>query len=68
MFRFLGTAIHYTWTLWLVGWVALCVFLHLTAPPWTEVAQDREFGFLPTMHRLDKGRRFLEKPFRAIIR
>ena len=47
MFHFLGTLIARTWPFWLVGWGALYALLHFTAPPWAEVAQDREFGFLP---------------------
>src|SRR3954469_18415954 len=47
MFRILGILIARTWFLWLIAWGALYALLHFTAPPWNEVAQDREFGFLP---------------------
>src|SRR5262245_43760619 len=45
--QFLGLLIRRAWALLLAGWAALLVATRLAAPPWDEVAQDREFAFLP---------------------
>src|SRR5260370_26967360 len=47
MFRFLGQFVTRAWALLLVGWVILVVVSWLAAPPWRDVAQDKEFAFLP---------------------
>ena len=47
MFRFLGQMVRRAWLPVLVAWGALLIVTRLLAPPWDEVAQDQEFGFLP---------------------
>src|SRR5689334_9395327 len=47
MFHFLGRAVSRFWPLFLGAWLLLLVGSYLLAPPWDEVAQDREFAFLP---------------------
>src|SRR5947209_7025940 len=47
MFRVLGKFVTRFWPLLLAGWILLLVGTWQVAPPWAEVAQDREFGFLP---------------------
>jgi len=46
-FRFLGQGVRRGWLLLLAAWVVLVVMTRLLAPPWEEIAQDREFAFLP---------------------
>src|SRR5262249_12066126 len=43
----LGHAVRRAWPLMLVGWGLLLLGTRLAAPPWNDVAQDREFAFLP---------------------
>ena len=47
LFRFLGQVVRRGWPFLLAGWAALLLASWLAAPPWQEVAQDREFAFLP---------------------
>ena len=47
MFVLLGQLVRRAWPLLLAGWTLLLLAGWLTAPPWDEVAQDKEFGFLP---------------------
>jgi RND superfamily putative drug exporter len=47
IFRSLGQVVRRAWPLLLAGWAALLIVSRLAAPPWDEVAQDREFAFLP---------------------
>src|SRR5947208_7513220 len=47
LFRFLGQVVRRGWPFLLAGWAALLLASWLAAPPWDEVAQDREFAFLP---------------------
>ena len=47
MFRMLGHNVARFWPLWLGGWLVLLMAIRLTAPPWHDVAQDKEFGLLP---------------------
>jgi RND superfamily putative drug exporter len=46
-FRLLGRIACRAWPFVLVAWIALVIGLSRAAPPWDEVAQDREFAFLP---------------------
>ena len=46
-FRYLGRLVCRGWWLVLAVWVVVLVATRLLAPPWHEVAQDKEFGFLP---------------------
>ncbi len=46
-FTFLGRLVRRAWPLFLAGWVALLLISAHEAPPWDEVAKDREFAFLP---------------------
>jgi len=46
-FRFFGRLIRSTWAFFLIGWVLLLLGTHFAAPRFDEVAQDREFAFLP---------------------
>jgi RND superfamily putative drug exporter len=48
VFRLLGHLVCRAWGLLLAGWGLLLLTTWLAAPPWGEVAQDREFAFLPT--------------------
>jgi RND superfamily putative drug exporter len=47
IFRFLGHVVRRGWILLLLGWGALLLGTWLAAPPWDQVAEDREFAFLP---------------------
>jgi RND superfamily putative drug exporter len=47
-FGFLGRLVRRGWPLFLIGWGALLLACRLMAPPWSEVAQDKEFDLLPT--------------------
>jgi RND superfamily putative drug exporter len=47
VFRLLGHLVCRAWGLLLAGWGLLLLGTWLAAPPWGEVAQDREFAFLP---------------------
>ena len=46
-FRFLGHVVRRAWALLLLGWGVLLLAVWLAAPPWNEVAVDRDFAFLP---------------------
>src|SRR6185312_10790082 len=47
LFRSLGQVVRWGWPVLLAGWVALLLATRHAAPPWEQVAQDREFAFLP---------------------
>jgi RND superfamily putative drug exporter len=47
MFHWLGQLVRKGWALFLIVWVLLVVAGRQKAPPWDEVAQDRELAFLP---------------------
>jgi RND superfamily putative drug exporter len=47
VFRLLGQLVRRAWLLLLAAWALLLVGTWYAAPPWDEVAQDREFAFLP---------------------
>ncbi|HEV3444183.1 MAG TPA: MMPL family transporter, partial [Gemmataceae bacterium] len=46
-FGFLGHLVRRGWPLVLIGWGALLLACRLMAPPWSEIAQDKEFDLLP---------------------
>ena len=47
MLHLFGHLVSRFWYLVLVGWILLLSVCWAAAPPWSEVAQDREFAFLP---------------------
>jgi putative drug exporter of the RND superfamily len=47
VFSTLGRIVGRAWFLLLAGWVLALVVTWLAAPPWAEVAQAKEFDFLP---------------------
>src|SRR5258708_13770528 len=47
MFHLVGQLVRRTWPLLLLGWGLLLLASRHAAPPWEQVAQDREFAFLP---------------------
>jgi RND superfamily putative drug exporter len=47
IFRFLARMICSAWPLVLGAWAVLVFATGYAAPPWSEVAQDKEFAFLP---------------------
>jgi RND superfamily putative drug exporter len=47
MFHALGRIVSRAWLLLLAAWVLLLIFSRIAAPPWGDVAQDKEFAFLP---------------------
>jgi RND superfamily putative drug exporter len=47
MFQVLGKFVSRFWPILLIAWIGLLVGTKRAAPPWDEVAQDKEFGFLP---------------------
>jgi RND superfamily putative drug exporter len=59
MFHFLGQIVRRAWPLLLAGWGLLLLGTWYAAPPWDQVAQDREFAFLPE----DSPSRRAEKVF-----
>ena len=63
MFHFLGTTVARGWPLWLISWLASLAVLVQKAPPWEEIAQDREFAFLPEDAPTRQGTRLLRQAF-----
>jgi RND superfamily putative drug exporter len=63
MFHYLGQFVRRAWFLILGGWVLLFVGTRLAAPPWNEVAQDREFAFLPENCPSRRAEKVFEKAF-----
>jgi RND superfamily putative drug exporter len=47
MFKFLGNLVARGWWLIFAVWIALIVISQLKAPNWNDIAEDKEFGFLP---------------------
>jgi RND superfamily putative drug exporter len=47
MFALLGRGVRWAWPALLILWVLLLLGTWLASPPWSEVAQDKEFEFLP---------------------
>jgi len=47
IFRLVSQLVERAWPLILLGWCVLLAGTWLAAPPWNEVAQDKEFAFLP---------------------
>ena len=47
MLHLFGRLVSRFWYLVLVGWLLILAVCWRAAPPWDEVAQDREFAFLP---------------------
>lgn len=47
MFQKLGNIVASSWPVVLLVWVILLAVSHFLAPPWNDVAEDKEFGFLP---------------------
>jgi RND superfamily putative drug exporter len=63
MFRILGKVVVRSWPVLLIAWIALLVGTKLAAPPWNEVAQDREFAFLPPHSPSRVGEELFQKGF-----
>ena len=49
MFQKLGNLVVRSWPILILVWVVVLAVAHFLAPPWNEVAQDKEFGFLPAL-------------------
>jgi RND superfamily putative drug exporter len=47
MFHLVGQIVRRGWPLFLLGWGFLLLASRYAAPPWEQVAQDKEFAFLP---------------------
>jgi RND superfamily putative drug exporter len=47
MFSFLGKIVARAGIVVILVWIAVLVVAQLMAPPWGDVAEDKEFGFLP---------------------
>jgi RND superfamily putative drug exporter len=47
IFHLLGKLVRWAWPLLLAAWALLALGTWYAAPPWSEVAQDKEFDFLP---------------------
>lgn len=63
MFAFLGKTVARAWPVLLAGWVAVFALVVIVAPPWNDVAEDREFGFLPESVPSRRGEALLQKAF-----
>jgi putative drug exporter of the RND superfamily len=63
MFRLLGSLVTRLWPALLLGWIGLAAVLYFTAPPWNEVAQDQEFGYLPEDVPSRQGGALLKQAF-----
>jgi RND superfamily putative drug exporter len=63
MFNLLGRFVARTWPILLTAWIVLIVATKLAAPPWGEVAQDKEFAFLPPDCPSRRGEELFEKAF-----
>src|SRR4051794_31805942 len=44
MFNLLGKVVVHAWPAFLVGWASILVATLLCAPPWTDVAEERELA------------------------
>src|SRR5262245_34953439 len=63
IFRFLGRLVRRAWVLLLFGWGFVGVCAWLAAPPWDDVAIDREFAFLPDAAPSRQGEEVFAKAF-----
>ena len=63
MFHFLGATVARGWPLCLISWLASLAAMVQTAPPWEEIAPDREFAFLPEDAPTRHGTRLLRQAF-----
>ena len=63
MFQVLGKFVARSWPILLVAWVALLVGTKLAAPRWDEVAQDKEFAFLPPDAPSRRSEELFERAF-----
>src|SRR5947209_3955823 len=63
MFAFLGQSVSRFWLLLFVGWIVLLAATRLAAPPWEDVAQDKEFAFLPADAPSRRSEAMFEKAF-----
>jgi putative drug exporter of the RND superfamily len=63
LFRILGYLVCRAWFVLLAGWALLLLAGRLAAPPWDEVAQDKEFAFLPDDARSRRAEAIFAKAF-----
>lgn len=63
MFRALGASIARHWWLWLLSWVLALGLANHFAPPWTSVAKDGEFDFLPDRLPSRQGDKLFQQAF-----
>lgn len=63
MIERLGRLISRTWPLWLAGWGALLAGLWISAPEWSDVAEEGDYTFLPADAPTRRGERLLEREF-----
>jgi RND superfamily putative drug exporter len=63
MFHFLGRTVSQFWLVFLAAWVILLAGSRYAAPPWGDVAQDKEFAFLPSDAPSRQGEAVYEKAF-----
>ncbi|MBY0523878.1 MAG: MMPL family transporter [Gemmataceae bacterium] len=63
MFSFIGRVVTRSWGLLLAVWIVLVLVGWRVAPSWNEVAQDREFAFLPSDAPSRRGEEVFRKAF-----
>src|SRR5262249_49980202 len=63
MFTFLGKAVARAWPAFLAGWALLVVAAWWMAPPWSSVAEEREFALLPEDLPSRRGEALFQKAF-----
>jgi RND superfamily putative drug exporter len=63
MYRLLGYFVTRSWVALLAGWLALVWICWHAAPKWEDVAQDKEFAFLPAEVPSRRGEEIFQKAF-----
>jgi RND superfamily putative drug exporter len=63
MFQALGNFVSRRWLMLLIGWSAAFVVFWWVAPPWSQLAEDVQFGLLPENVPSRAGEAFFKKAF-----
>lgn len=63
MFSFLGQLVSRFWIWFLAAWITLVLGTWLAAPSWDQIAQDKEFSFLPASAPSREAETVFQKAF-----
>src|SRR5437867_2519219 len=63
VFAIFGKIVSRGWPIFVAGWIVLLAAVWWSAPPWREVAEDREFGFLPEDTPSRRGETLFQRAF-----